>query len=83
MNPLLSNSSLSFSKPALLDIRDIRARRSGSLMFVDLTASVSGQMNVHDASDLEVRITQALKEARKEITEVRIKFEPLDHNGDS
>ncbi|KAF8236447.1 CDF-like metal transporter [Tricholoma matsutake] len=83
LNPLLSNSSLSFSKPALLDIRDIRARRSGSLMFVDLTASVSGQMNVHDASVLEVRITQALKEARKEITEVRIKFEPLDHNGDS
>jgi divalent metal cation (Fe/Co/Zn/Cd) transporter len=50
-------------------------------MFVDLTASVSGQMSVHDASALEVRITQALKETRKEIAEVRIKFEPLEETG--
>jgi divalent metal cation (Fe/Co/Zn/Cd) transporter len=51
------------------------------LIFVDLTASVSSQMSIHDASALEVRITQVLKEARREITEVRIKFEPSDHNG--
>lgn len=77
LDPLLSDSP----PPALLAIRDIRARRSGSLIFVDLTASVSSQMSIHDASALEVRITQVLKEARREITEVRIKFEPSDHNG--
>ena len=83
LNPLLSDSSRSSPLPGLLGIRDIRARRAGSLMFVDLTASVSGQMNVHDASDLEVRITQALKKARKEIAEVRIKFESSDGNGNT
>jgi divalent metal cation (Fe/Co/Zn/Cd) transporter len=50
-------------------------------MFVDLTASVSSQMSIYDASALEVRIAQVLKEARKEIDEVRIKFKPSDHNG--
>ena len=52
-------------------------------MFVDLTASVSGQMSVYAASALEMKITQTLKEARKEIAEVRIKFEPLDGSGDT
>ncbi|KAG5639413.1 hypothetical protein H0H81_002945 [Sphagnurus paluster] len=58
-------------------IKDLRARRSGSLMFVDLTASVSGTLNVKDASALEKKIAQTLKEARKEITEVQVKFEAL------
>lgn len=83
LNPLLSDSPLSSPLPVLLGIHDIRARRAGSLMFVDLTASVSGQMSVHDASALEVRITQTLKEARKEIAEVRIKFESFDGSGNT
>lgn len=50
-------------------------------MFVDLTATVSGEMNVRDASALDEKITQTLKNARKEITDVRVKFQPLDQNG--
>lgn len=38
-------------------------------------------MSVHEMSALEGKITQLLKEAKTEITEVRIKFEPLDHDG--
>jgi len=45
-----SNSSLS---PSILSIQHLRARRSGSLMFVDLTAEVPGSVTVTQASTLE------------------------------
>ena len=64
------------SSPSLLSIQHLRARRSGSLMFVDLTAEVSGSVTVTQASALEEKITQLLKRAKKEITEVRVTFKP-------
>ncbi|KAF8070521.1 CDF-like metal transporter [Lyophyllum atratum] len=75
LKPLLSSSN-----PAspLLNVRDLQARRSGSLMFVDLTAVVPGRMSVRDASVLDETIARTLKAARKEIAEVRVKFQPLD-----
>ncbi|RDB25421.1 Mitochondrial metal transporter 2 [Hypsizygus marmoreus] len=78
LKPLLPHSTSSAEASALLGIQNLRARRSGSLMFVDLTATVSGSMSVQDASELDAKITRTLKEARKEITEVRVKFRPLD-----
>jgi len=75
LNPLLSSADPSSS---LIGVQHLRARRSGSLMFVDLTANVAGSMSVDDASALDGKITQTLMEARKEITEVRVKFEPRD-----
>jgi divalent metal cation (Fe/Co/Zn/Cd) transporter len=47
-------------------------------MFVDVTAEVSGQLSVAAASSLEWRITQTLKDARKEIAEVRVRFCPSE-----
>ncbi|GLB37498.1 putative dimerisation domain of Zinc Transporter [Lyophyllum shimeji] len=72
------------SQPAtpLRGIENLRARRSGSLMFVDLIAIVPGIMSVSDASALEKKITRTLKEARKEIAEVRVKFQPSDHENE-
>ena len=64
--------------PALLRISQLRARRAGSLIFVDLIADVPGMLNVHETSALERRITQTLKKARKEVTDVRVKFNPID-----
>jgi divalent metal cation (Fe/Co/Zn/Cd) transporter len=78
---ILTSPPLSPDTPVLVGIHNLRGRHSGSLMFVDLTASVSGAMSVHDASALDERITRTLKEARKEITDVRVKFQPLDQNG--
>jgi divalent metal cation (Fe/Co/Zn/Cd) transporter len=47
-------------------------------MFVDLTIDVSQDMSVHDATLLEKRIVKTLKEVRKEISEVRIKFNAVE-----
>ena len=62
--------------PSLLSIQHLRARRSGSLIFVDLTAEVPGSVTVTQASTLEEKITRTLKKAKKEITEVRVTFKP-------
>lgn len=80
LDPLVSASASasSASSPALLGIRDLRARRSGSMMFVHLTAEVSGGLSVSDASLLDDKITQTLKEGRREVSEVRIKFVPVN-----
>ncbi|EGN99786.1 hypothetical protein SERLA73DRAFT_180000 [Serpula lacrymans var. lacrymans S7.3] len=66
-----------YDNPRLLAIRHLRARRAGSLIYVDLTADVPETLHVHATSELEEKITRALKEARKEISEVRVKFHPV------
>lgn len=62
----------------ILGIRYLRARRAGSLMFVDLTADVSRSLNMGNASELEEKITLTLQNARKEISDVRVKFHPVE-----
>jgi divalent metal cation (Fe/Co/Zn/Cd) transporter len=85
LKPLINESTMTHqhqtnllnpSSPSLLSIQHLRARRSGSLIFVDLTAEVSGSVTVTQASTLEEKITRTLKKARKEITEVRVTFKP-------
>lgn len=76
--PILSTTS-----PPLLGIRDLRGKRSGSLMFVDLTADVPSLLSVRETSDLEAKITSTLKKARKEIAEVRVRFHPVDDGAES
>ncbi|KAG1815913.1 cation efflux protein [Suillus subaureus] len=86
LNPLLSSPSppsTAFGNgfhdtTELLAIRHLRAKRAGSMMYVDLTADVPSNMSVLATSRLEVKISQTLKEARKEISEVRVKFHPVD-----
>jgi divalent metal cation (Fe/Co/Zn/Cd) transporter len=47
-------------------------------MFVDLTADVPASLTVRETSELEAKITSTLKEARREIAEVRVQFNPVD-----
>ncbi|KAL1748828.1 cation efflux protein [Schizophyllum fasciatum] len=61
---------------ALLDVKDIRARRAGSVMYVDLTAVVPGSTTISGAATLEYKISDTLRKAKKEITDVRVRFEP-------
>lgn len=63
--------------PQLLAVRDLRARRAGSRLFVDLTADVAGVLSVRDAAALDAAIARTLRAARKEVAEVRVKFEPV------
>jgi len=89
LNPLLSSPSPSPSPSSvagnghhatteLIAIRHLRAKRAGSLIYVDLTAVVSSHMTVSSTSELEEKISQTLKEARREVSEVRVKFHPID-----
>ena len=72
-----SHSAYSLSEPApLLAISHLRARHSGSMLFVDLTAAVPHGVTVEQTSALDQLITKTLKASKKEIAEVRVKFEP-------
>lgn len=65
-------------RPRVLAIRELRAKRAGSLMIVDLTVDVSRTMTVQATSELEAKITQLLRDARREVSEVRVKFHPVE-----
>ncbi|KAH7920069.1 cation efflux protein [Leucogyrophana mollusca] len=76
--PHSSSNGLQDTIPRLISIRDLRAKRAGSLISVDLTADVPSALTVLATSELEEKITRTLKNARKEISEVRVKFNPVD-----
>ncbi|KAH9944706.1 cation efflux family-domain-containing protein [Amylocystis lapponica] len=81
LEPLLPEVAASAAAgPAerLLAVQDLRAMRAGALMFVDLVAHVPRTLSIEEASSLEDRITRTLKAARKEISEVRVRFRPVD-----
>jgi divalent metal cation (Fe/Co/Zn/Cd) transporter len=79
LEPLKSTTD----KRGICAIRDLRARRAGSLMYVDLTAEVPSGLTVDESSSLENDILETLTKARKEITEVRVRFHPVHTNGTS
>jgi len=62
----------------LLGIHDLRAMRAGATMFVDVVADVSPAMTMRDAVVIERNITEKLRGARREISEVRVKFNVIE-----
>ncbi|KZT54229.1 cation efflux protein, partial [Calocera cornea HHB12733] len=56
----------------LLRIRNVRAVKSGSQLFVDLTADVPPGMTMREAHEVERCIRETLTHARKEVKEVRV-----------
>jgi len=63
---------------ALLGVHDLRAIRAGATMFVDVIADVPPTMTMRDAAVIERDITQKLKSVRREISEVRVKFNVVE-----
>jgi len=61
-----------------LGIHDLRAMRAGATMFVDVIADVPPAMTMRDAAVIEKDITQRLKSVRREISEVRVKFNVVE-----
>ncbi|KAI6121538.1 hypothetical protein F5141DRAFT_1090979 [Pisolithus sp. B1] len=79
LDPLLSKSvQSSHGASYILAIRDLRAKRVGSLIFVDVTADVPSTLTVLDTCRLEEQITRRLSEARREVSDVRVRFCPVD-----
>ena len=64
--------------PRVLAIRELRAKRAGSLIYVDLTVDVPNTMTVLATTELESKMNRLLKDARKEVSEVRVKFHPVE-----
>ncbi|CAE6476113.1 unnamed protein product [Rhizoctonia solani] len=63
---------------SLLGVRNVRAVKSGSLMFVDLTADVPAAMTVLDAHEVEKRVRDAIMEGRSEVKEVRVHLHAVE-----
>ena len=76
--PLTSTEAHVSSSSVLLGIHDLRAMRAGATMFVDVVADVSPAMTMRDAAVIERNINEKLKSARREISEVRVKFNVLE-----
>lgn len=83
LTQLSRNSSSPLSQPSLLHIADLRAMRSGALMFVDVSVLVPPTLPISDAVMLENKIRETLVSVRQEISEVRVKFIPSDGDHDS
>jgi divalent metal cation (Fe/Co/Zn/Cd) transporter len=62
-------------KSSFLHARDLRARRAGSQLFVDLYVGVPGTLTAFELNQLEEEIVAALKAERKDVKEVRVRFE--------
>jgi len=52
--------------------------RAGAAMFVDVVADVPPTITMRDAAVIERNITEKLKSARREISEVRVKFNVIE-----
>jgi divalent metal cation (Fe/Co/Zn/Cd) transporter len=78
LEPLLDPSSSALRLPGLLSIRDVRAVRSGALMFVDLIAVLPADTSMREAHIVQEGIKRQLVSQRKEISEVRVKMVPDD-----
>ncbi|TFY76692.1 hypothetical protein EWM64_g7319 [Hericium alpestre] len=56
---------------------NLRARRAGASLFVDLVADVQGSLSVEETQRLEEKIHDVLKKAKAEVAEVNVKFRPV------
>ena len=59
----------------LLHVHDLRARRAGSQLFVNVSAGVPGNATASQLDRLEKAMVAALKAERKDVKEVHVRFE--------
>lgn len=64
--------------PRVLAVRELRAKRAGSLINVDVAIEVPHTTTVLATSELEEEITRLLKDVRREVSEVRVRFYPIE-----
>lgn len=64
-------------KASSIHIRNLRARRAGSQLFVYLSVGVPGDLTAFRLDQLRRQIVSALKEVRKDVKEVQVQFEGI------
>ena len=62
---------------SFLHFRDLRARRAGSHLFVNLSVGVPGVLTAFQLSQLEKQIFATLKAERKDVKEVQVQFDVI------
>lgn len=62
-------------KTSFLHVHNLRARRAGSQLFVNLSVRVPGDLTAIRLDQLENRIIAALKAERKDVKEVHVRYE--------
>ena len=67
-------------KTSFLHVRNLRARRAGSQLFVNLTAGVPGDLTAIQLDQLETRIVAVLKAERKDVKEVHVRYEVISES---
>ena len=68
---------------SLLHFHDLRARRSGSQLFVNLCVGVPGILTAFQLNQLEKQIVAALKAERKDVKEVQVQFKASQLDNDN
>ncbi|KAI0315141.1 cation efflux family-domain-containing protein [Amylostereum chailletii] len=58
----------------VLKVHELRARRAGSQLFVDLAARVPAETDVRRLNEVEQEIVAALKGARRDVKDVTVRF---------
>ncbi|KAI0000384.1 cation efflux protein [Russula vinacea] len=62
---------------SFLHFHDLRARRAGSHLFVNLSVGVPGVLTAFQLSQLEKQIFATLKAERKDVKEVQVQFDVI------
>ncbi len=70
------------SSTSLLRVHNLRARRAGSQLFVDLSAEVPGDVTALELDRLEKAMVAALKAERKDVKEVHVRFEVVSETNE-
>lgn len=79
LTPLL-RTGIDDTTRMLISVDNLRARRAGSVLFVDLVAKVDASLSVAQTAQLEDKITKTIQKAKKEVAEVKVRFEPVSHS---
>lgn len=74
-NQTITQGSRAHGKLVSLD--ELRAVRSGSLMFVDVTARVRDDATLGEMNQIEDLVRERLVARKKEVYEVRVRFRPV------
>ncbi|EJD52748.1 cation efflux protein [Auricularia subglabra TFB-10046 SS5] len=74
LDHIVADADCAAGSSKLVGIDSLRAVRSGSLMFVDVTARVRGDASVAELTGIEELIRDRLVERKKEVHEVRVRF---------
>lgn len=68
--------------PGIRGVEDIRARRYGPYLHVDITVRVAPDLTVQEGHQMMRRVEEAMVSRQKQVREVKVQLHPCDDMGD-